>query len=88
MLSDAQLTSDAMCTLLLSVMDDKIRRTIQHDLALVSDTMVSFPVMIPGTRYYKGIKVCDTYILASSFTVQAYRVHRLTHYRSIVRVLT
>ncbi|KAM0970379.1 hypothetical protein FF1_018463 [Malus domestica] len=51
-----KLTSDAMCTLLMSVTDDKILRMFEHDCALVSDAMISFPVMIPGTRYYNGMK--------------------------------
>ncbi|XP_068308722.1 cytochrome P450 716A1-like [Pyrus communis] len=52
-----KLTSDAMCTLLMSVTDDKILRMFEHDCALVSDAMISFPVMIPGTRYYNGMKL-------------------------------
>lgn len=72
MLSDAQLTSDAICTLLMSVTDDKILRMFEHDCALVSDAMISFPVMIPGTRYYNGMKVRDVYILVSSFTVLSF----------------
>ncbi|CAI9090036.1 OLC1v1024719C1 [Oldenlandia corymbosa var. corymbosa] len=51
-----KLTFDAMCDMLMSVTDDSLLRQIERDCTAVSDAMLSFPVMIPGTRYYKGIK--------------------------------
>lgn len=52
-----QITFDAMCSMLLSITDVSLLRRIERDCSTVSDAMLSFPVMIPGTRYYKGIKV-------------------------------
>lgn len=46
-----------MCNMLMSVTDDWLLRKIEKDCTAVSDAMLSFPVMIPGTRYYNGIKV-------------------------------
>ncbi|KDP44569.1 hypothetical protein JCGZ_22151 [Jatropha curcas] len=51
-----QMTFDAMCNMLMSVTDDFLLRHIEKDCNAVSDAMLSFPLMIPGTRYYKGIK--------------------------------
>ncbi|XP_052197525.1 abscisic acid 8'-hydroxylase 3-like [Diospyros lotus] len=47
---------DAMCNMLMSITDASLLRQIERDCTAVSDAMLSFPVMIPGTRYYKGIK--------------------------------
>jgi hypothetical protein len=57
MLSHLQMTFDAMCSMLMSVTEDSLLRKIEKDCTAVSDAMLSFPVMIPGARYYKGIKV-------------------------------
>lgn len=57
-----QMTFDAMCDMLMSVTDDSLLEQIERDSTAVSDAMLSFPVMIPGTRYYRGIKV-SLYIL-------------------------
>ncbi|KAI5319616.1 hypothetical protein L3X38_039324 [Prunus dulcis] len=51
-----KITFDAMCNMLLSVTDDSLLRKINKDCTAVSDAMLTFPYMIPGTRYYKGIK--------------------------------
>ncbi|KAL6273984.1 hypothetical protein ACE6H2_024676 [Prunus campanulata] len=51
-----KMTFDAMCNMLLSVTDDSLLRKIDKDCTAVSDAMLTFPYMIPGTRYYKGIK--------------------------------
>lgn len=48
---------DAMCNMLMSITEDSFLRTLEKDCTAVSDAMLSFPLMIPGTRYYKGIKV-------------------------------
>lgn len=55
-----QLTFDAMCNMLMSVTDDSLLGRIEKDCTAVSDAMLSFPFMIPGTRYYRGIKVIKT----------------------------
>lgn len=46
-----------MCNMLMSLKDESTLRQIEKDCKAVSDAMLSFPFMIPGTRYYKGIKV-------------------------------
>ncbi|KAH7519999.1 hypothetical protein FEM48_Zijuj08G0097100 [Ziziphus jujuba var. spinosa] len=51
-----KMTFDAMCNMLMSITDDSLLEKIEKDCTAVSDAMLSFPVMIPGTRYYKGIK--------------------------------
>lgn len=51
-----KLTFDAMCNMLMSVTDDSLLGRIEKDCTAVSDAMLSFPFMIPGTRYYRGIK--------------------------------
>ncbi|KAJ8764262.1 hypothetical protein K2173_006002 [Erythroxylum novogranatense] len=51
-----KMTFDAMCNMLLSISDESLLRGIEKDCTAVSDAMLSFPVMIPGTRYYKGLK--------------------------------
>ncbi|KAF2290789.1 hypothetical protein P3X46_029250 [Hevea brasiliensis] len=47
---------DAMCNMLMSITEDSLLQVIERDCTAVSDAMLSFPLMIPGTRYYKGIK--------------------------------
>ncbi|KAJ7953044.1 Cytochrome P450 family protein [Quillaja saponaria] len=51
-----RITFDAMCNMLMSVTEDSLLRQIEKDCTAVSDAMLSLPVMIPGTRYYKGIE--------------------------------
>ncbi|XP_023543350.1 abscisic acid 8'-hydroxylase 3-like isoform X1 [Cucurbita pepo subsp. pepo] len=55
-LCDLQITFDSMCNMLMSLRDESTLRQIEKDCTAVSDAMLSFPFMIPGTRYYKGIK--------------------------------
>ncbi|OWM74656.1 hypothetical protein CDL15_Pgr005236 [Punica granatum] len=40
----------------MSITDESLLRQIEKDCTDVSNAMLSFPVMIPGTRYFKGIK--------------------------------
>ncbi|KAK4711831.1 hypothetical protein R3W88_006344 [Solanum pinnatisectum] len=51
-----KITFDAMCDMLMSIKDSSLLEQIEKDCTAISDAMLSFPVMIPGTRYYKGIK--------------------------------
>ncbi|KAJ7944244.1 Cytochrome P450 family protein [Quillaja saponaria] len=51
-----RMTFDAMCNMLMSITEDSLLRQIEKDCTAVSDAMLSLPVMIPGTRYYKGVK--------------------------------
>ena len=54
---DMQVTFDAMCDMLISVTDTKLLQDIEQKCNDVSNMMLSFPAMIPGSRYYKGMKV-------------------------------
>lgn len=56
-MSDSQLTFDAMCKMLMSITDESLLGDIERDCTSISNAMISFPIAIPGTRYYKGIKV-------------------------------
>ncbi|CAK9141290.1 unnamed protein product [Ilex paraguariensis] len=47
---------DAMCDMLMSITDDSLLKQLEKDFTAVSDSMISLPFMIPGTRYYNGIK--------------------------------
>ncbi|XP_002269279.3 abscisic acid 8'-hydroxylase 3 isoform X2 [Vitis vinifera] len=47
---------DAICNRLISVTEAPLLQEIERDCTYVSNAMLSFPLMIPGTRYYKGIK--------------------------------
>ncbi|KAJ9564514.1 hypothetical protein OSB04_000480 [Centaurea solstitialis] len=47
---------DAMCDMLMSITDESLLDEIEKDCTAISDSMLSFPAMIPGSRYYKGIK--------------------------------
>ncbi|KAK7839466.1 cytochrome p450 716b1 [Quercus suber] len=51
-----KLTFDAMCNMLMSITEESLLRDIERDCTSVSNAMLSIPFMIPGTRYYKGIK--------------------------------
>lgn len=46
-----------MCDMLMSIKDSSLLKQIEKDCTAISDAMLSFPFMIPGTRYFKGIKV-------------------------------
>ncbi|KAK7262887.1 hypothetical protein RJT34_30468 [Clitoria ternatea] len=50
-----KMTFDAMCDMLMSITEDSLLPQIEKDCTAVSDAMLSFPIMIPGTRYHKGI---------------------------------
>lgn len=47
---------DAMCDMLMSITDVSMLREIETYCHDIGNAMLSIPVMIPGTRYYKGIK--------------------------------
>ncbi|PKI54973.1 hypothetical protein CRG98_024645 [Punica granatum] len=51
-----KISFDAICDMLMSITDESLLRQIEKDCTDVSNAMLSFPVMIPGTRYFKGIK--------------------------------
>ncbi|KAG7969744.1 hypothetical protein I3843_07G047300 [Carya illinoinensis] len=51
-----KLTFDAMCNMLMSITEESLLRDMERDCTSVSNAMLSFPLMIPGTPYYKGIK--------------------------------
>ncbi|XP_065851443.1 abscisic acid 8'-hydroxylase 1-like [Euphorbia lathyris] len=51
-----KVTFDAMCNMLMSITEESLLQMIEKDCTAVSHAMLSFPLMIPGTRYYNGIK--------------------------------
>ncbi|KAI3717119.1 hypothetical protein L1987_68499 [Smallanthus sonchifolius] len=51
---------DAMCDMLMSITDESLLNKVEKDCTDISNAMLSFPVMIPGTRYYKGIKARES----------------------------
>lgn len=52
-----QIAFDAMCDMLMSITDESLLKNIEQDCTTISNAMLSIPIMIPGTRYYKGMKV-------------------------------
>ncbi|KAA8531990.1 hypothetical protein F0562_006868 [Nyssa sinensis] len=60
---------DAICDMLMSVTEPSLLQQIQRDVDDVSDAMLSLAVMIPGTRYYKGIQLDDTEIKDNLLTL-------------------
>ncbi|KDP36557.1 hypothetical protein JCGZ_08324 [Jatropha curcas] len=51
-----KLTLDSMCNMLMSITEESLLEQILRDCGLVSDALLSVPLMIPGTTYYKGMK--------------------------------
>ncbi|KAL6145072.1 hypothetical protein ACLB2K_055760 [Fragaria x ananassa] len=47
---------DSMCCMLMSITDEALLRQLEKDITAVSNAIFSAPIMIPGTKYYKGIK--------------------------------
>ncbi|XWS45462.1 hypothetical protein CRYUN_Cryun15aG0138700 [Craigia yunnanensis] len=50
-----KITFDAICNMLMSVTENPLLEQIEKDCHDVSNSMLSIPLMIPGTRYYKGM---------------------------------
>ncbi|KAG8377459.1 hypothetical protein BUALT_Bualt08G0035200 [Buddleja alternifolia] len=51
-----QIGFDAICDTLMSITDGNMLDEMERDCKAVYDATLTFPVMIPGTRYYKGMK--------------------------------
>ncbi|OMO56987.1 Cytochrome P450 [Corchorus capsularis] len=51
-----KITFDAILSMLMSVTEDPLLAQIEKDCTDVSNSMLSIPLMIPGMRYYKGMK--------------------------------
>ncbi|KAF3612834.1 putative phosphatidylinositol/phosphatidylcholine transfer protein SFH12-like [Capsicum annuum] len=51
-----KITFDAMCDMLMSIKDVSLLEQIERDCTVVFDAMLSFPIVISGTKYYEGIK--------------------------------
>ncbi|WCJ43312.1 cytochrome P450 family 722 subfamily A polypeptide 1 [Euphorbia peplus] len=51
-----KLTLDSMCELLMSIKEESMLQQILRDCGDVSDGLLSVPLMIPGTTYYRGMK--------------------------------
>ncbi|KAK6125675.1 hypothetical protein DH2020_040581 [Rehmannia glutinosa] len=47
---------DGICDMLASITDASTLEQLGSDITAVADAMLSFPIMIPGSRYYKGMK--------------------------------
>ncbi|KAI3450984.1 hypothetical protein Pfo_007649 [Paulownia fortunei] len=47
---------DGICDMLVSVTDASMLEQLESDITAVAEAMLSFPIMIPGTRYYRGMK--------------------------------
>ncbi|PHT81249.1 hypothetical protein T459_14264 [Capsicum annuum] len=57
-----------MCDMLMSIKDASFLEQIERDCTVVSDAMLSFPIMIPGTRNYKGIKDIMEVVIANALS--------------------
>lgn len=47
---------DGICQVLMSIRDASTLEKLERDVTTVSDSMLSPPLRIPGTRYYKSVK--------------------------------
>ncbi|XP_024974879.1 abscisic acid 8'-hydroxylase 1-like [Cynara cardunculus var. scolymus] len=70
---------DAMCDMLMSITDESLLNEIEKDCTAVSDSMLSFPAMIPGSRYYKGIKARERLMSFFEKTVASRRNSNEAH---------
>lgn len=43
--------------MLMSITDASTLERLERDVTVVADAMLSFPIMLPGTRYNSGMKV-------------------------------
>nr|UAK14959.1 cytochrome P450 722A9 [Iberis amara] len=50
-----QITFKAMCKMLISLEDEEELSSLQKDVGLVCEAMLSFPLNLPWTRFHKGI---------------------------------
>ncbi|XP_011083191.1 cytochrome P450 85A1 isoform X1 [Sesamum indicum] len=53
---------DGICDMLISITDASTLDQLEHDITCVTDAMLSFPLMIPGTGYYRGMKARERLI--------------------------
>ncbi|KAJ1684816.1 hypothetical protein LUZ63_016206 [Rhynchospora breviuscula] len=51
-----ELTFRAICKMIMSLDDEEELKRLQHDIFLITEAMLSFPLRFPGTRFYKGLK--------------------------------
>ncbi|KAK2657139.1 hypothetical protein Ddye_010191 [Dipteronia dyeriana] len=51
-----KVTLDAVCNMLMSITDESLLQSIEKDVADVTDAMLSFPIMVLGAQYYRGMK--------------------------------
>ncbi|XP_073286728.1 3beta,22alpha-dihydroxysteroid 3-dehydrogenase [Primulina huaijiensis] len=47
---------DGICDMLMSITDASTLERLERDVTVVADAMLSFPIMLPGSRYYSGMK--------------------------------
>ncbi|PIA52744.1 hypothetical protein AQUCO_01000544v1, partial [Aquilegia coerulea] len=56
-LQDAlKITFNGMCKLLMSLEDSDELEKLQDDVAQICEAMLAFPLKLPGSRFYKGLK--------------------------------
>jgi hypothetical protein len=48
-----------MCKMLLSLESGHELEILQKEVAQVCEAMLAFPLRLPGTRFYKGLKVTN-----------------------------
>ncbi|CAL0318999.1 unnamed protein product [Lupinus luteus] len=51
-----KLACKAMCKMLISIESGYELMVMQNEVASICDAMLSFPLRLPGTRFYKGLK--------------------------------
>jgi cytochrome P450 len=74
-----KITFDAMCDMLMSITDVSLLKQIEEDCTAVSGAMLSFPVMIPGTAYYRGIKARERLMRTFDETIASRRNGKECH---------
>ncbi|XP_057420710.1 3beta,22alpha-dihydroxysteroid 3-dehydrogenase-like isoform X1 [Lotus japonicus] len=51
-----KMSFDGICEMLMSITEDSLLEKIWKDSIAAGEAMISIPAMIPGSRYYKGMK--------------------------------
>lgn len=52
-----QITFNAICKMLISLSEENELQILQKDVLQVNEAMLAIPLNLPGTRFYKGLKV-------------------------------
>ncbi|KAF3329027.1 abscisic acid 8'-hydroxylase 4 [Carex littledalei] len=51
-----KLTFRAICKMIMSLNEEEELKRLQHDIFLITEAMLSFPLRFPGTRFYEGLQ--------------------------------